>query len=239
MERWLEHNGGVYRIDDDYGDEYAGVYSKIRLICPAHGVFHMRAGNIAKGQGCPACGSERRAETTRRSNSNIISAIEESNRRYTFVRFEGGRYVCRSKTKVIRDCPEHGSFSTLVGNVLSHHIGCPSCANYGYDDSKPGHLYGLLSTCGKYLKIGITNKLKRRLARLERATPFEFHVLNVYKDENGTRCRMLESYFHKAHKSAGLCGFDGATEWMLANTAIIAEFTKLCNEGRRPRGWRK
>lgn len=239
VESWLINHGGRYSIDPNYdGSNYKNASSEIPLLCKDHGPFTLKSGHIKRGQGCYQCGYIVSGDKRRSVAEDVISRIKGLDTRYTFAGFIGGVYV-NSRTKVIRVCREHGEFHTSVSKILHKVQGCPSCANYGYDDSKPGHLYGLLSACGKYLKIGITNKLEQRLRQLKSATPFEFHVLNVYKDVNGTRCRMLEGYFHKTHESAGLSGFDGATEWMAADTAIIAEFTRLCNEGRRPRGWRK
>lgn len=240
VEVLLREQGGKYTIDPAYdGSEYTGVYSKILLLCPAHGVFHMRAGNIAKGQGCPTCGSERRAKTTRHSNSALISVIKESDSRYAFIGFEDGVYVNRSTTKVIRNCPEHGSFSTLVGNVLSFHTGCPGCSTSGYDSNKTGYLYGLLSEDGGRIKIGITNSPTRRLTKLKRSLPFDWALLGVYKDTNGGVIQILEKYFHRQGESAGMTGFDGATEVLWASKELIAEFMILVESGRRPRGWRK
>lgn len=238
IEADLAKHGNKYTVDPDYGSEYVGKNSKIRLSCGHHGQFLMTPGDITRGRGCPTCGKESTGNAFRTDESDVIKRIKDADSRYTFIGFEGGVYV-NSNGRAIRSCEAHGEFRTCISHIIYRQIGCPSCAVNGYDNNKTGFLYGLLSTCGKYLKIGITNKLEQRLRQLKSATPFEFYVLNVYKDENGTRCRMLESYFHRAHTAADLHNFNGATEWMAADTAIIAEFTKLCNEGHKPRGWRK
>lgn len=225
----LKKHGGKYTISASYdGSEYIDSTSKIRLICPSHGEFSAIARSISGGHGCMKCSREAAAAAYRKNTDAVIEQIKCADVRYTFVGFEGGAYLNKN-SKAIRACNDHGVFVTGVNNILVHRHGCPSCARHGYDSNKPGYIYGLLSACGKYLKIGITNKLKQRLAQLERSTPFEFHVLSVYQDANGARCRMLERYFHRTHASAELSNFDGASEWMVANSEIIAEFTELCN----------
>lgn len=64
-----------------------------------------------------------------------------------------------SYTKVKIICPTHGEFSQLPDNRLQG-MGCPSCANNGFDKTKSAILYYLRVTDNAITayKIGITNR---------------------------------------------------------------------------------
>jgi len=69
-------------------------------------------------------------------------------------------------------------------------IGCPSCANYGYNPSKIGYLYihQYLDEKESWLKCGITNVPKIRLQKLRySANKFNLEIieLDIYKFDDG------------------------------------------------------
>jgi hypothetical protein len=127
--------------------------------------------------------------------------------------FVGWESACENQfSKVVMECPEHGRWVTSTAYILRG-SGCPQCATTGYQSSKSGTLYALLSECGSMIKIGISNIPEARHAQLARKTPFKFAVHRQIHCEDGTTPPMLERMFHNEFPSAGLRGFDGATEW--------------------------
>ena len=116
-----------------------------------------------------------------------------------------------NKTKLTIYCKEHGPFDQVPNSHLSGR-GCPKCAKTAYDTDKPGFVYMLLSSCGRFMKVGITNKPKQRFSELRTHTPFMFTVLSVYSMLGGDAPK-VEKQAHKLMQSAKLKGFSGATEW--------------------------
>jgi hypothetical protein len=77
------------------------------------------------------------------------------------------------------------------------------------------------------IKIGISNVPDKRHAKLRRCTPFEFAVYRELSCDDGTIPPMLEQMFHDEFPSAGLRGFDGATEWRLWHDDVNTWFDLL------------
>jgi len=117
-------------------------------------------------------------------------------------------------------CSEHGSFRISFENLVYHERHCPSCAQYGFKIDRDGYVYALKSECGAYMKVGITNKPEIRIPQLSKATPFPFEVDGVFKT-SGVNARHAERSAHLKFMSAGLSGFDGCTEWLRYDPAII------------------
>ncbi|MDB9950268.1 hypothetical protein OAD56_02560 [Gammaproteobacteria bacterium] len=103
--------------------QYKNKDSKVKVICPVHGVFEQQAYNHSKGTGCPKCGQERRAKTTRLSTAEFIEqarAVHGTKYDYSAVEYSNGK----KKVRII--CSEHGSFDQAP---LEHKEGkgCPKC----------------------------------------------------------------------------------------------------------------
>lgn len=79
---------------------------------------------------------------------------------------------------------------------------------------KTSYLYILKTNDETKIKVGITNNTFKRIERLHRDTPFDFHKVKIYKFTKGTCIVDLEKDIHNliADHNAGLRGFDGATE---------------------------
>jgi hypothetical protein len=109
----------------DYSNvEYVNAFTKIKIVCPKHGIFKQKPNGHLSGQNCPTCG----ALIT--SNKKIIQAknnfIEKANRihnnryDYSFTKYKNSR----SKIKIV--CPKHGMFEQKVNSHLNG-SGCPNC----------------------------------------------------------------------------------------------------------------
>ena len=123
------------------------------IVCPEHGPFVQSPSNHLSGKGCADCAGKN--VTTEKF---IEKAREIHGDRYDYSQVE---YVSNS-TKVTIICPEHGPFDQLPSNHthIKLKVGCPDCAEFGFNPSEPGLLYYLAITTDdgdtRY-KIGITN----------------------------------------------------------------------------------
>jgi hypothetical protein len=64
------------------------------------------------------------------------------------------KYV-NNKTAILHECLEGHQWRAQPTNILDGH-GCPKCAKYGFDETKPAWLYYV--KIGDYYKVGITNR---------------------------------------------------------------------------------
>lgn len=217
-------NGSVFL---KWESSYQNRDSKLYIQCNNHGAYITDVRQfLTTVNNCPECYRSRRVipESVRMSQINKIC----SDRNYRFLKWVSQYEHQHSKMLLI--CSENHEWSVSVDSFVVAKTGCPNCALKGYDNYKTGYLYALRSECGKYLKIGITNHLEKRMTQLRRATPFDFHVIECYTNEDGSVAPELERLFHDLYQSAGLKGFDGATEWLMYDPNISLSF-KLISGG--------
>jgi Zn finger protein HypA/HybF involved in hydrogenase expression len=120
----IEH-GDIY----DYSlVEYINIKTKVKIICPNHGIFeqtpdnHLR-GNIhklkKKGNGCPYC----RKKFNLTISDFISSAKKIHGEKYIYDDVSYKNY----KTKVKIICKKHGTFEQSPINHITGNCGCPKC----------------------------------------------------------------------------------------------------------------
>jgi len=125
----LDFINAAGKIHGNYYDYSLSVYrgnrSKIKIICPVHGLFIQDPHNHKKGSGCPKCGNLKIADKKKMSlNDFIIKAMKIHSDIYDY---SLSVYV-NSYTKLIVLCPLHGEFKQTPSNHLNGQ-GCPLCGN--------------------------------------------------------------------------------------------------------------
>jgi Zn finger protein HypA/HybF involved in hydrogenase expression len=139
--------------------KYAGNHKPIKIACPQHGVFEQLASAHLRGKGCFKCGVDARSDARRLARSEFIHRARAAHgRKYSYTR---SNYTGMLE-KLIVTCRIHGDFK----QVASAHVlgsGCPKCAKYGFDPSKPATLYVLRTA--EFIGYGISNNIRQRLAQ--------------------------------------------------------------------------
>ncbi|MCK9446608.1 DUF723 domain-containing protein [bacterium] len=110
VEESTEIHGNKY----DYSlVEYTGSHSKVKIICPNHGVFEQKAcSHINNKNGCPICGGKIK------NYENLITKYNEiHNNKYEYENFEYIDYYGEINIK----CSIHGWYKQKIS---SHLIGC-------------------------------------------------------------------------------------------------------------------
>ena len=207
--RWLKCEGAIKAM------------SRVIVRCNTDGFeWDSSVNNLVNhGRGCPQCSGNRRWTGKERIEQiNNIKNIE-------FISWVDGYRKYNSKAN-IRCKVDWFEWSASVSSIVNNGTGCPKCANGGYDPSKIGYLYSLRSECGKYVKVGISNNPKRRQKRLEKRTPFKFHVIERISGD-GAKIAALEKYFHNKYERARFAGFDGCTEWLICTPQLLEELREL------------
>lgn len=128
MEKEIKFVNKAKNIHNDKYDYsktiYNGIKSKVKIICPEHGVFEQTPHHhVTRKQGCPKCRYVNISKKTRGCVKKFISKAKlVHGNKYDYLLVE---YINR-KTKVKIICPEHGIFEQLS---YAHLIGqgCPKC----------------------------------------------------------------------------------------------------------------
>lgn len=123
---WLQ------RFQATHGDTYDYTLTgritakrKITIICPRHGQFEQRAAAHARGQGCPKCAIDKRADKDRLGIEGFIARAKEVHgEAYSYA--NAGDYTLQL-SKVTITCPVHGDFRQEAASHLKGG-GCPICA---------------------------------------------------------------------------------------------------------------
>lgn len=113
------HNGFY-----DYREtEYTGALYKIRVICPIHGKFMVRADRHKKGQGCQICMRAIRTEQKKLLQREWIErCVDTHQEQYDYSK----AIYTGTESKVVIICLKHGEFKQNA----SHHMRgseCPRC----------------------------------------------------------------------------------------------------------------
>lgn len=198
-----------------HGDKYdysKTVYTKAIegtiVTCSIHGDFIISARKHINGQGCLKCNNMFRPTT----EEFIEKAELKHNKAYTYSK----TIYTNANGKILITCPIHGDWEQRA----SHHIsgrGCPSCAEYGFNHSKPSILYYLKITTDDnriLYKIGITNRTVNERFNLTDLSKIE--VLKQKTYDTGSEALEWETklkYKYKQYQYTGPAVLkDGNTE---------------------------
>jgi hypothetical protein len=102
---------------------YINNETKVKIICPKHGVFQQKPNSHLRGSICKKCSNEIISESKRKSTEQFIKESKE---------IHGDKYdyslvnYINSNIKVKIICPIHGLFEQNPNSHLSNH-GCPIC----------------------------------------------------------------------------------------------------------------
>jgi very-short-patch-repair endonuclease len=99
--------------------EYINSGTKVKIICPIHGVFEQPPKDHLRGNGCSFCGGTKKLGTEYFIKQS--KKIHGDKYDYSLVKYKN------NKTKIKIICPIHGIFEQIPQNHLNHNQGCPKC----------------------------------------------------------------------------------------------------------------
>ena len=131
MARKLTKEDFLLRFKKTHGDkydyslmEYKNRDTKIKIICPKHGVFEQTPHNHQNGQGCPKCGRESAKQNIAYTLNDFLKVSKlKHGDKYDYSKVN---YI-NSQSKVCIICPEHGEFWQKANNHMRG-MGCKKCA---------------------------------------------------------------------------------------------------------------
>lgn len=170
----------LYRANskhDNYYDyslaEYINANTKIKIICPKHGMFKQQPNNHLYGQGCIKCMGDRVRKSRKFTKEQWVERFKEVHGdRYDYSQIKIGE-GSGTQYKIIITCPTHGEFIQRP-QAHSKGEGCPSC------NSSKGEL-----EVEKYLiKNDIKYKREKKFKecinpKTNKILPFDFYLPNT------------------------------------------------------------
>lgn len=116
------------KVFGDYYDyslvDYVNNNTKVKIICPVHGVFEQIPRSHTSGIGCQKCGRAVVGETLKHTTAEFVEmANKVHNNKYDYSKT---KYI-RMQDKVCIICKEHGEFWQTPNTHLKG-CGCPQCA---------------------------------------------------------------------------------------------------------------
>jgi predicted nucleic acid-binding Zn-ribbon protein len=133
---------------------YVNTRTKIKIICPEHGLFEQLSKSHKEGKGCNEC---LKKNNIQKNLSNFLEKANEiHNNKYTYF---GEDYI-NNKSKIKITCPFHGDFKQRPDNHLNRKSGCPKC----------------VSKKLKYTKKDIIEKFNKKHKH-----KYNYNYFNVYK----------------------------------------------------------
>jgi hypothetical protein len=106
--------------------EYKNNKTKIKIICPIHGIFEQSVQNHLKGQGCPICAQAMKNKKKALTQEDFI---KKSQLLFGIDTFDYSNVVyVNNKTPIVLKCNTcQIKFSVRPDNHLYNHSGCPHC----------------------------------------------------------------------------------------------------------------
>jgi len=101
-----------------YPDEYVNAHTKLKIVCPTHGLFYQKPNNHLSGQGCPKCAGK----ITLTNKEFILKANDIYDNKYKYPE----KYI-NNKTYIKIICSLHGEFKKRPDVHLYQKQGCPFC----------------------------------------------------------------------------------------------------------------
>lgn len=170
--------------------EYITNKTKIKIICPVHGIFETTPIThlYTTKNGCGLCANILQGSYHKLNTIQFIEQAKEIHgNKYDYSLVEYKNY----NTNVKLICPIHGIFEQSAGGHITNQSGCPLCVvhigGYGIQrfinnpslKTKPGNLYIIKCQDNNelFLKIGITIKDIKIRFNCYRVMPYTFSVL--------------------------------------------------------------
>jgi len=171
---YIKHKGRY-----DYTESvYTGSTENITFTCPEHGEITQVAYDHLRNGGCDLCGIFKASALRLKTQEKFIQEAKKVHKnKYTYLRtiYNG------SLEDIIVTCPIHGDYPQN-SSIHLRGCGCPKCAEYGFDKTKPAILYYLkviLEDNTSLYKIGITNRTVK-----ERFSSTDLEVIKVLRQKS-------------------------------------------------------
>ena len=186
-DEFIELSSDIHRNKFDYSlVNYIDTKTKVKIICPEHGVFEQLPTNHLLNMGCKKCGNEKMSEfhaTPPEVYAERCKIIHGNKYDYSLVKYNRGY----TKIKII--CPEHGVFEQSANlHILGR--GCSKCGGC-YQPTTNEVILDFKATHGDFYDYSLVNyidtKTKVKIICPEHGV-FEQSPANHKKGTNCAAC---------------------------------------------------
>ena len=158
--------------------EYRDNSTKVKYECLVCGKKWMTMpGSVLSGYGCPSCGSQRSADSKRKTHGQFVLELQEINPKVTVL----GNYI-NNKTKILCECKDCKNRWEMIPQNLLRGQGCPKCGRIraANKNKKTQELFltelrqknPLVSLVGKYINSSTKVEVECRICNYKwRANP--------------------------------------------------------------------
>lgn len=168
-----------------------GTTRKVHWICEEGHSYSAGVNSKARGGGCPICADQRVLAGYNDLGTLFPEIAEEWDYKKNAPTTPAD--VLRGTAKKFAwKCPEGHSFQQSVLSRTNGGAGCPKCAKYGYDGTRPGILYFIKNEKLRARKIGITNR--ETGPRYDRILSYgeDWEVVKTFSSDDGYQIRAAE-----------------------------------------------
>ena len=162
--------------------EYKNNSTKVKIICPIHGIFEQTPAEHLKAKDCTICSGRCRDEKDFIHKANYIHNSIYDYTKCTYI---------NASTKVVITCPVHGEFEQTPNSHLRK-SGCPDCAkeNFGWtedlfkkrcDKNNNGlgifYILRCFNDTEEFYKLGITSQSIKARFNSKQKMPYKYEIL--------------------------------------------------------------
>jgi predicted nucleic-acid-binding Zn-ribbon protein len=183
VSEFIKNANKIHSNKYDYSiTEYKNTNTKVKIICPIHGVFEQQPADHLAGHSCSKCGAANTGGVLTREQF-IVNATKIHNGKYDYTK----SLYTRMKFKIIITCPYHGDFTQTPSDHINGN-GCQVCggnrkrAKYFNEPTILYYLY--FPSIGAY-KIGITLASRGISKRFNTEKHLEYKILQSKLYETG------------------------------------------------------
>ena len=220
LENFINRANQIHNNKYDYSEfVYVNWKTKVKIICPYHGIFEQRTDHHLNGNGCNKCAAEQRALKKLISKEEFIKRANEiHNNYYDYSLFT----PCKAKDKIKIICPIHGKFEQQPYNHLMKK-GCYKCSKEQNAFSKSGftkiaknkecifYILKCFNEKEQFYKIGITSRTVQERYKNKKEMPYNYEIIKEYKStaldiwelENRFKINFKENLYSPEIKFAG------------------------------------
>lgn len=204
-EEFIIHSKKIHNDKYDYSlVNYINNTTKIKIICPEHGIFEQTPSDHKRNRGCSICGNSSMKNKQMLGSKEFIKRSKKlygDKFDYSLVEYKNWS----TKVKII--CPEHGVFEQIAGR---HYNGfsCPICNVLSYNNK---FLYFFYDEIYNIMKIGVSSSPEKRLNKIVGNNINNIIILKTYEKSG-----KLENELHKKYaqyRTEHIIYEDGKTEW--------------------------
>jgi len=184
-EEFIEKVRKIHGDNYEYPEKYINSTTKMKIICPFHGVFFQTPNKHLQGQKCKYCSKSLHI----RDYINQVNNIHNNYYLYNNINY------INTKTDIIVTCPKHGDFIINANHHLKGY-GCPLCNKGSYLTTKTFIIKALeiYGDSFSYEKTNYINNKTKMTVTCSKHGDFQVTPYNFFKGHTCIKCHFEKKF---------------------------------------------